>query len=331
MQDIDANVLMIGIFLLMLILLGAVIGVFHLFSASRQISRARLDKLNRRFGQRSVSEKGEVKSAFVEAAKVTTLEQLVQNMLPNVNVVKGRLAKTGRKLTIRHYGIMIGVSGLITFAVFNLFFGVKWLLAFLLAVIIGLGLPHMIINAMIKKRLKTFISLFPDSLDLLVRGLRSGLPITESMGNVAREVEEPVGGEFRWIMDQVKIGKSLEEALERAAVRVDTPEFKFFVISLSIQRETGGNLAETLAKLSDLLRRRQQMRLKIKAMSSEGKASAYIVGALPFVMFMMLLMINYEYTSVLFTDPRAIYTALGGLVWMAIGAFIMKQMISFEI
>ena len=132
-------------------------------------------------------------------------------------------------------------------------------------------------------------------------------------------------------MDQIRLGKNLDEALEETAQRIDSPEFKFFVISLAIQRETGGNLAETLSKLSDLLRRRQQMKLKIKAMASEGKASAYIVGALPFVMFFMLLLINYNYTSVLFTDQRAIYIALGGLVWMSIGGFIMKQMISFEI
>lgn len=132
-------------------------------------------------------------------------------------------------------------------------------------------------------------------------------------------------------MDQVRIGKTIDEALETTAHRIDNPEFKFFMISLSIQRETGGNLAETLSKLSDLLRRRQQMRLKIKAMASEGKASAYIVGALPFVMFLMLLFLNYDYTSVLFTDPRAIYASLGGMVWMAIGGFIMKQMVSFEI
>ena len=329
MQDLDINVIMIGVFLFAFLLLGIIYGVVYLFSANRQITRSRVTRLRQRFGTQK-SGKGEIASAFSDAAKVTTLDNLAQG-LPNISEIKKRLAKTGRKLTLMHYGVMILISGMVSFVFFSIAFGVAPLLSFLLAGIIGIGLPHIIISAMIKNRIAKFISLFPDALDLIVRGLRSGLPITESMGSVANEIEDPVGGEFRKIMDLVRIGKTIDEALEKTVTRIDTPEFKFFMISLSIQRETGGNLAETLAKLSDLLRRRRQMRLKIKAMASEGKASAYIVGALPFIMFVMLLMLNYEYTSVLFTDPRAIYTSLGGLVWMMIGAFIMKQMISFEI
>jgi len=314
-----------------LVLFGLIMVVVYLFSANRQITRARMAKMQRQFGPQKAKKTGEMRSAFTASAEITTLDQLAQSLIPNTAIIKMRLAKTGRKLTLIHYSTMIVVSGLVSFVFFNFFFGVNVILAFFLAAVIGLGLPHIVLDAMIKKRISKFISLFPDALDLIVRGLRSGLPITESMGSVASEIEEPVGGEFRKIMDQIRIGKNLDEALEKTAVRIDAAEFKFFMISLAIQRETGGNLAETLAKLSDLLRRRQQMRLKIKAMASEGKASAYIVGALPFVMFILLLIINYDYTSVLFTDPRAIYSALGGMVWMSIGGFIMKQMISFEI
>jgi len=328
---VDTNVIIVGIFLLALVMIGLIMTVVYLFSSSRQITRARVAKLQQRFGPQKSKKTGEFRSAFTATGEVTTLEQLAQSLLPNTDVIKSRLAKTGRNLTLMHYGGMILVSALVTFVFFKLFFSVGTILAGMLALIIGLGLPHLVINTMINNRIKKFISLFPDALDLIVRGLRSGLPITESMGSVSTEIEDPVGGEFRKIMDQIRIGKTLDEALERTVTRIDTAEFKFFMISLAIQRETGGNLAETLAKLSDLLRRRQQMRLKIKAMASEGKASAYIVGALPFVMFVMLLILNYDYTSVLFTDPRAIYTALGGMVWMSIGAFIMKQMISFEI
>lgn len=330
MENIDQNVIVIGIFVLALVMVGLFGSVVYLFSANRQITRARVSRLRRRFGPQKASKAGDVRSAFTDTTKVTTFETLAQG-LPSVDVIKNRLAKTGRKLTLLHYAGMIFVSALVSFAFFTLFFSVSWVLALFLALIIGFGLPHIVINAMIKNRIKKFIALFPDALDLIVRGLRSGLPITESMGSVASEIDDPVGGEFRKVMDQVRIGKTLDEALEKTGARIESAEFKFFMISLSIQRETGGNLAETLAKLSDLLRRRQQMRLKIKAMASEGKASAYIVGALPFIMFFLLLIINYDYTSVLFTDPRATYTALGGLVWMSIGAFVMKQMISFEI
>ncbi len=330
MQDLDINVIIIGVFLLALVLFGLIMVVVYLFSANRQITRARVAKLQQRFGPQKAKKAGEMRSAFADNTQVTTIDTFIQG-LPNVDAIKVRLAKTGRKLTLIHYASMMLVSAGVTFIFFTLFFSVWWGLALFLSLIIGGLLPHIVINAMIKNRINKFISLFPDALDLIVRGLRSGLPITESMGSVASEIDEPVGGEFRKIMDQIRIGKTLDEALEKTGHRIDTAEFKFFMISLAIQRETGGNLAETLAKLSDLLRRRQQMRLKIKAMASEGKASAYIVGALPFVMFIMLLIINYDYTSVLFTDPRAIYSALGGMVWMSIGGFIMKQMISFEI
>ncbi len=330
MQDLDVTVIMIGVFFLALVLLAIILTVVYLFSSNRQITRSRVARLRQRFGNQKAGKSGEIQSAFGEAAKGGAFDNFAQG-LPSVSEVKKRLAKTGRKLTIMHYGGMILVFGFVSFLFFFFFFGVSPVLSFFLGAIIGFGLPHMIVSAMIKARINKFISLFPDALDLIVRGLRSGLPITESMGSVAAEIEDPVGGEFRKIMDLVRIGKTIDEALQKTVTRIDTAEFKFFMISLSIQRETGGNLAETLAKLSDLLRRRRQMRLKIKAMASEGKASAYIVSALPFIMFFMLLLLNYEYTSVLFTDPRAIYTSLGGLVWMAIGAFIMKQMITFEI
>jgi len=161
--------------------------------------------------------------------------------------------------------------------------------------------------------------------------LRSGLPVTETLGVVAQEIPGPVGQEFKAVTERIKIGRTMEEALQETANRLGTPEFQFFVITLAIQRETGGNLAETLSNLADVLRKRSQMKLKIKAMSSESKASAYIVGALPFIVFGMIWFINPGYLGGFFTDERLIVTGLGGLTWMSIGAFIMAKMVSFEI
>jgi tight adherence protein B len=177
----------------------------------------------------------------------------------------------------------------------------------------------------------TFTKNFPDAIDLLVRGLRSGLPITETLGVVANEIPGPVGVEFRAVSDKMKIGRTMDVALQETADRLGTPEFQFFVITLQIQRETGGNLAETLSNLSEVLRKRQQMKLKIKAMSSESKASAYIIGALPFIVFFLIMQINPSYMGQFFTDQRLIGVGLGGMVWMGIGAFVMRQMINFEI
>ncbi len=196
---------------------------------------------------------------------------------------------------------------------------------------VGAGLPHMVVNFFVKKRANKFTVKFPDAIELLVRGLRSGLPVSETLGIVSSEVPGPVGEEFKLVTDRMKVGRTMEDALQETADRLNTAEFSFFVITLAIQRETGGNLAETLSNLSDVLRKRAQMKLKIRAMSSESKASAYIVGALPFIVFTMVWWINPKYLAGFFTEDRLIVTGLGGLVWMGIGAFIMAKMVSFEI
>jgi len=165
----------------------------------------------------------------------------------------------------------------------------------------------------------------------MVRGLRSGLPITETLTIVAAEITGPVGVEFRMVADKMKIGRTMEAALQETADRLGTPEFQFFVITLAIQRETGGNLAETLSNLADVLRKRAQMKLKIRAMSSESKASAYIVGALPFTVFGLVYMINPHYMGQFFVDQRLMVAGVGGMIWMACGGFIMAKMCNFEI
>ena len=164
-----------------------------------------------------------------------------------------------------------------------------------------------------------------------MRGLRSGLPITETMAVVGNEVPGPVGEEFRSVADKMKIGRSMDVALQDTADRLGTPEFQFFVITIAIQRETGGNLAETLQNLATVLRQRGQMKLKIRAMASESKASAYIIGSLPFIVFVMIWFINGGYMQTFFTDQRLMVAGGGGLIWMGIGAYIMAQMINFEI
>jgi tight adherence protein B len=209
--------------------------------------------------------------------------------------------------------------------------GAPFLLSLLLGCFVGIGLPHFVIGKMILRRVAKFTANFPDAIELMVRGLRSGLPITETLGIVSSEVPGPVGIEFRIVADKMKIGRTMEAALQDTADRLGTPEFQFFVITLAIQRETGGNLAETLSNLADVLRKRAQMKLKIRAMSSESKASAMIVGALPFIVFGLVYMMNPEYMSKFFTDDRLIVAGLGGMLWMGIGVFVMAKMVSFEI
>jgi tight adherence protein B len=241
-----------------------------------------------------------------------------------------RLERTGRGWTVTQYlYASLGLALALTVLIY-LKSGAA-MLSLGVGVLGGAGLPHMAVGHFGKKRLANFTAKFPDAIELLVRGLRSGLPVTETLGVVAHEIPGPVGIEFRGVVERIKIGRTMEEALQETADRLGTPEFQFFDITLAIQRETGGNLAETLSNLADVLRKRAQMKLKIKAMSSESKASAYIVGALPFIVFGLIYWVNPGYIDGFFSEDRLIIAGLGGLVWMSIGGFIMAKMVSFEI
>lgn len=241
-----------------------------------------------------------------------------------------RLDRTGKSWTLRKY-LMASAGLALVVALLLMLRGAPLVLALLIGTLIGLGLPHMAVGFLIKRRLNRFNATFPDAIELLVRGLRSGLPVSETIGVVASEIDGPVGEEFQMIVDRVKIGIPMDDAIQESARRLNTPEFKFFGITLAIQRETGGNLAETLSNLADVLRKRAQMKLKIRAMSSESKASAYIVGALPFIVFALVWFVNPGYLANFFVDERLIVAGLGGLTWMGIGVFIMAKMVSFEI
>ncbi|UVO49816.1 type II secretion system F family protein [Sphingomonas sp. SUN019] len=267
----------------------------------------------------------------ITGKSATKADIAAMRYLPKPAELKKRLAMTGKTWTVGQYGTAtLGITAFVGFG-FGLILGLPILLALFIGLILGLGIPHLAVNFLIKRRVGKFTAKFPDALELLVRGLRSGLPITETMSVVGAEVAGPVGEEFRSVSDKMKIGRSMDAALQETADRLGTPEFQFFVITLAIQRETGGNLAETLQNLATVLRQRGQMKLKIKAMSSESKASAYIIGALPFIVFVMIWFINGAYMQTFFTDQRLMVAGGGGIIWMAIGAFIMAKMINFEI
>ncbi len=272
----------------------------------------------------------ETQSRGIANARDTKMDVAFGRILPNRELLAKRLAMTGRDWTVGQYGL--ATAGLIVFVMLLLWLkGLPGFIVLLVSLAVGAGIPHFVVSRMIARRVNKFTVRFPDAIDLLVRGLRSGLPISETIGVVASEVEGPVGAEFRSISDKMRIGRSMDVALQETADRLGTPEFQFFVITIAIQRETGGNLAETLSNLAEVLRKRAQMKLKIRAMSSESKASAYIIGSLPFIVFALIWFINDKYMQNFFVDERLIATGMGGMVWMGIGGFIMSKMISFEI
>ena len=266
----------------------------------------------------------------IAAIRSTKMDRAFSRILPNRAQLAKRLAMTGKDWTVGKYGLY-SAGLLVVVFVLMLFKGMPFMLALMFALLVGAGVPHFVVGKVIKRRVGKFVAKFPDAIELLVRGLRSGLPISETIGVVGQEVAGPVGEEFRTVSDKMKIGRTMDAALQDTADRLGTPEFQFFVITIAIQRETGGNLAETLSNLAEVLRKRGQMKLKIKAMSSESKASAYIIGSLPFIVFGMIWMVNDSYMQPFFTDQRLMVVGMGGMVWMSLGAFIMAKMINFEI
>ena len=269
-------------------------------------------------------------SRGIAFATDTRMDKAFGRLLPNPAKLARRLDRAGRGWTLGQYGLGCAAVALVTLML-GLMIGLSFVLALMLGIGIGLWLPHAFLSMTIGRRIAKFTARFPDAIELLVRGLRSGLPIAETMAVVGQEVPGPVGEEFRAVYDRMRIGRTMDAALQDVADRLETPEFQFFVIAIAIQRETGGNLAETLSNLADVLRKRAQMKLKIKAMSSESKASAYIIGVLPFAVFAMIWLINQPYMARFFIDPRLMLVGGVGILWMGLGAFIMSRMINFEI
>lgn len=297
-------------------------------SVSKLVAR-RLEGLRERHSRSSdMVAQAQLKRIF--AQRQNRGDGFAKRFIPNPALLQLRLSQTGKSWTLAQY--VLASVGLTAAVILGLAFkGVPLLLAIPAGLLVGLGLPHYVISKLIQRRVNKFTSKFPDAIELMVRGLRSGLPISETIGIVADELPEPVSTEFRSVADKMRLGRTMDAALQDTANRLGTPEFQFYVISLAIQRETGGNLAETLSNLADVLRKRSAMKLKIRAMSSESKASAYIIGALPFIVFGLIWFINGKYMQNFFVDERLMIAGGIGIVWMAIGAFIMAKMINFEI
>jgi len=298
-------------------------------SSARNVKR-RMELIKERHAEGNLAITAQAQIRKLMASRNSRIEGFASSIIPKPALLRKRLEMTGREISLAKYGGIC--AGICVFVIaIALLRGAPLLLSLFVGIMMGAGLPHFVIGKMIKRRVNKFTTNFPDAIELMVRGLRSGLPISETLGIVAAELRGPVGVEFRTVSDKMKIGRTMEAALQETADRLGTAEFQFFVITLAIQRETGGNLAETLSNLADVLRKRAQMKLKIRAMSSESKASAMIVGALPFIVFVLVFLINPSYMTGFFTDQRLIVAGLGGLTWMGIGGFIMAKMVNFEI
>ena len=327
----NSTIVTAAIFIGVVVVMGCLYGAASIFSGTQRQLVKRVAKIRYRYSPTGRLEAAAQIRRIANDNSVKGLELLARRLLPRPAELRKRLGQTGLDISLANYMVANVLVGIIVALLAWVFFHVGIALDLLIGILAGAAIPHMVVNKLILRRIDKFTKLFPEAIDLIVRGLRSGLPITESIASVGAELPDPIGIEFRRISDSVKLGKQLEDALDSTADRLNTPDFKFFVIAIAIQKETGGNLAETLDNLSDILRKRLQMKLKVKAMSSEARASAIIIGVLPFLLFGVLLFVNYGYVSVLFTDPRGMVMGGAGLTSMAIGMFVISKLIKFEI
>ncbi len=243
------------------------------------------------------------------------------------------LRMAGLKITVQQFLLIccgLAVISAICYLGIAFIFGYSKVVTILVAITVGFGIPYKVVAWLGKRRVNKFTLLFANAIDVIVRGVRSGLPIGECLSIIATESPEPVAGVFVEIVESQKIGLPLDKALDRAHEVMPTAEIRFFNIVLTIQSQTGGNLAETLSNLTNVLRARKKMRDKIDALSSEAKTSAMIIGSLPFLITLVLTFVNFDYIALLFTDDLGRILIMGSLVWMSMGVFVMKQMIDFD-
>ncbi len=239
------------------------------------------------------------------------------------------LTRAGLSMSKTQFFILAGVCGLIFSLLAYVFGGNPWI-ALAAALVGGAGLPLWTLKFLEKRRLKKFVALFPDAIDIIVRGVKAGLPLGDCLRVIAIEIAEPVRGEFRQIVETQTMGLSVAESVERLANQVPITETSFFSIVIAIQQKAGGSLSEALANLSTVLRERKKMEGKIKALSSEARTSAYIIGSLPFVVGGLVYLTSPRYIELLWTTQTGQIVMGVSAIWMAIGVFVMKKMVSFD-
>ncbi|MBI3678144.1 MAG: type II secretion system F family protein [Proteobacteria bacterium] len=243
--------------------------------------------------------------------------------------LRRRIEQAGLTIEPRTYWLLSGLAAMGAFVI-GFLTGQTLIVEILFGFAVGLGLPRWVLSFLKKRRLKRFTNEFANAIDIIVRSVKSGLPTNEALKIVAREIPEPVAGEFNQLCESLKVGVSMEQALKKMYERMPTSEVSFFAIVMTIQLKSGGNLSEALGNLSGVLRDRKRLQGKIKAMSSEAKASAAIIGSLPPAVMTLVYLSTPGYIATLFTEKLGNLMLAGCVVWMGVGIFVMKKMISFK-
>lgn len=286
---------------------------------------------------------GQVKAARDRVQEISKRRKSVQDSLKelekkqqekskkaNETSLKSRITQAGLSITLAQFYMFSGFFGLFVLLA-TLIMGMPPLIMLGLTFVSALGLPRWVINFLVKRRQKKFLEEFPNSLDVMVRSIRSGLPLNDAIRMIASDGQEPVKTEFRRVVESQQLGLSVPDSVARMHLTMPLSEVSFFGIVIAIQGQAGGNLSEALSNLSRVLRDRKKMKAKVQALSMEAKASAAIIGALPFIVAFLVYMTSPQYIMILFTDARGHLILGASAVWMSIGLLVMRNMINFDI
>ena len=293
-----------------------------------RVKSAETDRLKVKAARDRVQEMSKRRKSVQDSLK--DLEKRQQEKSKKSFSLKSRLSQAGLPITIGKFYMFSAIFALLVLLVLFVV-GAPLLVILGAPLIAGLGLPRWVLGFLIKRRQNKFLDEFPNALDVIVRSIRSGLPLNDALRLVAAEGQEPVKSEFRRVIDSQQVGLSVPEACARMINHVPLQEVNFFAIVIAIQSQAGGNLSEALSNLSRVLRDRRKMKAKINALSMEAKASAVIIGALPFIVALLVYLTSPQYMMILFTDPRGHLIMGASAVWMSIGIFVMRNMINFDI
>jgi tight adherence protein B len=278
---------------------------------------------------RSADELTQRRKSITDTLKDLEARQTAAAKVP----LRVRLQRAGLKISPKVYWLISILLGMSIGLVCNIMLppsGSRLLLTVSLGIIGTFGLPRWGLNWLIRRRQGKFAAELPNAIDIVVRGVKSGLPLNECLGVIANESLQPLGGEFREVVDQQRVGVGLSEALERLMVRMPLAEVKYLTIVISIQQQAGGNLSEALGNLAGVLRDRSHLRMKVKALSAEAKASALVLASLPPGVMFMVYGASPDYIEPLFVTNAGKFMIGFGALWMLMGVLVMRKMINFK-
>lgn len=313
----------------------AAAGVFWVFIGPHLTGEVRAEKRRKRVGGPTPGRRNGAEAlARGHDSKRKQVEQSLKELDRKKKAAKNpplhvRIEQAGLKWSKKQFFVFSGVSAIV-FLLIGLISGVPPIVLPALLLVGAIGFPRWLLGHLKTRRQNKFLNAFPDAVDVIVRGIKAGLPLNDCLRVIAHEAKEPVKTEFMRIIEAQSLGLTVADSVSRLHERVPLPETNFFVIVVTIQQQSGGNLAEALGNLSKVLRDRKKMKGKITALSQEAKVSAAIIGSLPLIVMMLLFFTSPDYISLLWTEQIGQIMLAGCGIWMTIGVLVMRQMINFK-